>query len=181
MEVKSGYKCQSHRIFVRESKRVHKRSEIVQDLWSVALDLAVEVLGLRREKITIRANMTGFRKRTHGYCRSVWETEMDKDLGLAPNEIQIAIKANLKMRSFVTALAHELEHARQYTTGELTGSQVYKGIDQNDTDYWNKAHEVAARAVEEPIWELFVERCADMWGMTAHHAEIKLEKLNNTW
>ena len=125
--------------------------------------------------------MTGFSKRTQGYCRSKWESEMDKDLGLPPDSIKIAIKANLTLEAFIKALAHELEHARQYVTGELTGAQVYKGIDQNDTDYWNKAHEVAARAVEEPIWDLFVLTMADAWNTDTNGALEVLKSYNRTW
>jgi len=179
-----NYHCKSHKVLMRKPARGSLRSREVQSLWSVALDVALEVLGIRDHKIRITANRTGFAKHTRGWCQAIWESKAMKEMGTSPYKIHVSVKQGLTLRYFVLALAHELEHARQYIDGELTqvdDRHLYKGVDQTDTEYLDKAHEVAARAVEEPIWELFVERCAEAWDKSIEETIDTLKYWDRVW
>jgi hypothetical protein len=158
-----------------------ERSEPVQRMWAEALSLCLELLQLPQDGIRVRANSSGWNKEIAGSCEAQWESATFAQLGVAPRKVNVRVKSTLTMRHFVKTLAHELEHARQYMSKELTINKVYRGVDGSGMAYRDQPHEIAARDFEDRFWGIFIAKVAHGAGISISEAAERLEKIDRTW
>lgn len=68
---------------------------------------------------------------------------------LEDEEFEIEIKRTLRLRDLLITLAHELVHVKQYIKGEIVN---------DDTDYWDRPHEIEAHGRETGLFIRWVEQ-----------------------
>ena len=81
-----------------------------------------------------------------------------------PREFQIELKLNRHGLTMLTALAHEMIHAKQFAYGELRDRyiskrmvQTWHGVPYADTFYWDQPWEIEAYGLEGGLVARFLQ------------------------
>ena len=93
-----------------------------------------------RTNIQVRFHHKLFVDNSHseGLCESVDSRNFIIDVALYGN--------------WMSTLAHELVHVKQFARGELTENlQYWKGKDHSETDYWKQPWEIEARRLQKKL------------------------------
>jgi hypothetical protein len=113
----------------------------LQSMTLVAMNSFARQLGISRLKtnIHIKFHHKLFVENTsEGLCESVDDRNFIIDVGLYGN--------------WLSTLAHEMVHVKQFARGELSSSlQHWKGRDHSDTDYWDQPWEKEARRLQNKM------------------------------
>ena len=113
----------------------------LQSMTLVAMNSFAKQLGISRLKtnIHIKFHHKLFVENTsEGLCESVDDRNFIIDVGLYGN--------------WLSTLAHEMVHVKQFARGELSSSlQHWKGRDHSDTDYWDQPWEKEARRLQNKM------------------------------
>jgi hypothetical protein len=113
----------------------------LQSMTLVAMNSFARQLGISRLKtnIHIKFHHKLFVENTsQGLCESVDDRNFIIDVGLYGN--------------WLSTLAHEMVHVKQFARGELSSSlQHWKGRDHSDTDYWDQPWEKEARRLQNKM------------------------------
>ena len=105
----------------------------------------------------------------------IWE-----DYNIRPKEFTIRIDWHMSEKRILQALAHEMTHIKQYSTGEMTDLMGYNQIvswkrgwkrhriNAEKLDYWEHPWEIEAYGREKCLFEMFKE----YWRKEGKNAEI---------
>ena len=77
----------------------------------------------------------------YGYC-----------CNLEDNEYEIEVKRDLKLRTLLTTIAHEMIHVKQYTQGTMDHKT------EADMDYWDRPSEIEAHGREIGVFIRWCEQ-----------------------
>lgn len=119
-----------------------------------ALDFAIDFLDIEEEKSTLNVKLlTGH--------KSDQEDATADRLKSKRYEIRLS-KASLdNEEEMLKAIFHEMVHVRQFAENGLRlyarKKALYEGKEFIDFDYWFAPWEMEARAMEEPMYRLFME------------------------
>lgn len=107
-------------------------------------------------KINIR-RLSGLR----GAC--IWNDDNNR-----PREFVIDITPRLNYENFLTVLAHELVHVKQYAKGELKDYMMNgfcrwqgKVINAEDVDYYDHPWEIEAYGREKSVMHNYLKECVN--------------------
>ena len=107
----------------------------------LAIDSFSKQLGISRLKTNIHVKFHHklfVENSSEGLCESVDTRNCIVDVGLYGN--------------WLSTLAHEMVHVKQFARGELSSSlQHWKGRDHSDTDYWDQPWEKEARRLQNKM------------------------------
>ena len=107
----------------------------------LAIDSFSKQLGISRLKTNIHVKFHHklfVENSSEGLCESVDTRNFIVDVGLYGN--------------WLSTLAHEMVHVKQFARGELSSSlQHWKGRDHSDTDYWDQPWEKEARRLQNKM------------------------------
>ena len=107
----------------------------------IAIDSFSKQLGISRLKTNIHVKFHHklfVENSSEGLCESVDTRNFIVDVGLYGN--------------WLSTLAHEMVHVKQFARGELSSSlQHWKGRDHSDTDYWDQPWEKEARRLQNKM------------------------------
>lgn len=152
---------------IKFATRKKLRSKDVMWLFSVAAELAVELLGLeeavasKQIKFSLVNNQ---RSGVYGSCEAQWSSDMAADLGLEPDKVRVRVNEKMQLEASIKTIGHELVHAKQYVKRELTEDRVFNGKPYRFVEYADAPWEHEAHAFEDPFYELFQERVAEKLG-----------------
>jgi hypothetical protein len=107
----------------------------------LAIDSFTKQLGISRLKTNIHVKFHHklfVENSSEGLCESIDTRNFIVDVGLYGN--------------WLTTLAHEMVHIKQFARGELSSSlQHWKGRDHSDTEYWDQPWEKEARKLQNKM------------------------------
>jgi len=107
----------------------------------LAIDSFSKQLGISRLKTNIHVKFHHklfVENSSEGLCESVDTRNFIVDVGLYGN--------------WLSTLAHEMVHVKQFARGELSSSlQHWKGRDHTDTEYWDQPWEKEARRLQNKM------------------------------
>lgn len=107
----------------------------------LAIDSFSKQLGISRLKTNIHVKFHHklfVENSSEGLCESIDTRNFIVDVGLYGN--------------WLTTLAHEMVHIKQFARGELDCSlQHWKGRDHSDTEYWDQPWEKEARKLQNKM------------------------------
>ena len=107
----------------------------------IAIDSFSKQLGISRLKTNIHIKFHHklfVENSSEGLCESVDTRNFIVDVGLYGN--------------WLSTLAHEMVHVKQFARGELSSSlQHWKGRDHADTEYWDQPWEKEARRLQNKM------------------------------
>jgi len=107
----------------------------------IAIDSFSKQLGISRLKTNIHVKFHHklfVENSSEGLCESVDTRNFIVDVGLYGN--------------WLSTLAHEMVHVKQFARGELSSSlQHWKGRDHTDTEYWDQPWEKEARRLQNKM------------------------------
>jgi len=113
----------------------------LQSMTLVAMNSFARQLGISRLKTNIHVKFHHklfVENTSEGLCESVDDRNFIIDVGLYGN--------------WLSTLAHEMVHVKQFARGELSSSlQHWKGRDHSDTDYWDQPWEKEARRLQNKM------------------------------
>lgn len=113
----------------------------LQAMALLAIDSFSKQLGISRLKtnIELKFHHKLFVENTsEGLCEAIDSRNFIIDVGLYGN--------------WLSTLAHEMVHVKQFARKELTGNlQHWKGRDHSDTDYWDQPWEKEARRLQHKM------------------------------
>ena len=96
---------------------------------------------------------------------SYGETAYYEDSDIPPTDFIIEIDSNLRLRSMLETLAHELVHVKQWATGEMRETKdnfitKFKKdtINSNKVSYWDQPWEIEAMGREEGLFIQWIEK-----------------------
>ena len=124
------------RVKFKNTKKLH----LVQMFVSNALEyMNIADLEDTTLKVTFVKSLDG--GDTHGYCSG--------DIG----EVEIKVATNFPFLMQLRTLSHELIHARQFWSGELSSDLcVYKGTDYSEAAYEDQPWEIEAHKYEDQLF-----------------------------
>jgi len=109
-----------------------------------------------------------FNLKKHGYrlkisiCKRIdvdeWGNCVFDDSKDYDKEIKIKVRFTKNVKKMLTVLGHEMIHARQYITGQLTfinNRAHWRGENVHDMEYREQPHEIEAFSLEKPLLEDF--------------------------
>ncbi len=106
-----------------------------------------------------------FKPTLYKKTESYGETAYYEDSDLPPKDFIIEIDSNLRLRSMLETLAHELVHVKQWATGEMRETKnnfitKFKkdNINSNKVEYWDQPWEIEAMGREEGLFIQWVEK-----------------------
>lgn len=102
-----------------------------------------------RHKIHIEIVHRGLnREQVYGYCDVMGET-------YRPRHFLIELNTHMHEELYIQTLLHELTHLKQWVVGSLrlrSGKMYYGKECMENVDYWEQAHEIEARYMEETLY-----------------------------
>lgn len=106
-----------------------------------------------------------FKPTLYKKTESYGETAYYEDSDIPPKDFIIELDSNLKMRSMLETLAHEIVHIKQWATGEMIDTakpMITKfrkdSIDSNKVNYWDLPWEIEALGREEGLFIQWIEK-----------------------
>ena len=119
----------------------------------VVVEQMIKALMPRMRTLEITVNIRKFTDDAIGYC-------MMEDTN---REFEIEVSKDLSLKDFVTALCHEMVHAKQYARNEMNDG-IVKGrakwksqFIKEDTNYWDLPWEKEAYRMEDKLAQLVWE------------------------
>lgn len=122
-------------------------------LVSEMVEYCVVALNLYRMNLEINVQIKKLTD-AFGYC--AWE-----DNNIRPREFTIEIAKGMSKKKFLTTLAHEMVHVKQYVRGEIrerfqSDHRVFwKDKDHSDTTYWSQPWEKEAFRLQDKLYKDF--------------------------
>lgn len=93
------------------------------------------------------------------YIRDHGMIEVQEYVHRKPRMFEVTIKKTLCDKSFISTLAHELVHAKQYAYGRLSEFNfIWEGKDYTGKSYFELPWEQEARMIEHFLFELYKDR-----------------------
>lgn len=106
-----------------------------------------------------------FKSNLYKKTESYGETAYYEDTSLPPKEFLIEIDSNLRLRSMLETIAHEMVHVKQWATGEMKETKhnfitKFKKdhVNSEKVDYWDQPWEIEAMGREEGLFIQWVEK-----------------------
>lgn len=113
-------------------------------------------------KLEIRV---AFKPTLYKKTESYGETAYYEDSNIPPRDFIIELDSNLRLRSMLETLAHEMVHVKQWATGEMketkhnfiTKFRKHK-VNSEKVSYWDQPWEIEAMGREEGLFIQWVEK-----------------------
>jgi len=115
------------------------------------IDMMIKALMPRMRTLDITVNIRKFTDDAIGYC-------MMEDTN---REFEIEVSKDLSLKDFVTALCHEMVHAKQYARNEMSGNITdrhwKRSTVADSVSYWDLPWEKEAYRMEDKLAQLVWE------------------------
>jgi len=106
-----------------------------------------------------------FKPTLYKKTESYGETAYYEDSDLPPKDFIIELDSNLRLRSMLETLAHEMVHIKQWATGEMRETKnnfitKFKKdtVNSDKVSYWDQPWEIEAMGREEGLFIQWVEK-----------------------
>jgi hypothetical protein len=119
------------------------------------VDFCIDMLGLGKIRtLDITVHFTNKTGDSEGLCCRVDD-----------REYEIEINKNLKLRTMLETIAHEMVHVKQYVRHELKEPTVWKGtnVDTDKVEYWDLPWEIEAHGREVGLFVRWAQK-EGVWG-----------------
>lgn len=106
-----------------------------------------------------------FKPTLYKKTESYGETAYYEDSNIPPKDFLIEIDSNLRLRSMLETIAHEMVHVKQWATGEMRETKhnfitKFKKdkVNSEKVSYWDQPWEIEAMGREEGLFIQWIEK-----------------------